>query len=92
MIQKFWFIGGGALLLAACEPSQNGSTKNSIRAPQAVIDVAGPNQNLNAVRLNPDDGCYEYRYEGPVETTYLPLKTKNERPICTRESETTSKG
>jgi hypothetical protein len=32
----------------------------------------------------PEDGCYWYRYVGPVETTYLPLRTIEGRPICTR--------
>ena len=92
MTRSFWFIGSGALFLAACEPTQTGGSSNYIQAPQAVIDVAGPNQNLQAVRINPADGCYVYRYEGPVETTYLPLKTKNERPICTRAAESTTTG
>ncbi|MFK8036050.1 MAG: hypothetical protein AB8B94_18095 [Hyphomicrobiales bacterium] len=92
MKRSFWFIGSGALLLTACEPIQSGGSSNYIEAPQAVIDVAGPNQNLKAVRINPADGCYVYRYVGPVETTYLPLKTANERPICTRAPEPATTG
>jgi hypothetical protein len=30
------------------------------------------------------DGCYWYRYAGPVEITYLPLLTRDGRMICTR--------
>ena len=31
----------------------------------------------------PEDGCYWYEHVGPVETTMLPLRTAEGRPICT---------
>ncbi|MFD2855951.1 hypothetical protein ACFSZS_15885 [Seohaeicola zhoushanensis] len=46
--------------------------------------MAAPGQDLQDVRVFPEDGCYWYRYVGPVETTYLPLRTRDGRPICTR--------
>ena len=54
------------------------------RVPDAVAQIAAPGQNLNGVKIMPEDGCYWYRYVGPVETTYLPLRTVEGRPICTR--------
>ncbi|MBF9032515.1 hypothetical protein HKCCE3408_19120 [Rhodobacterales bacterium HKCCE3408] len=48
-----------------------------------VRQIAAPGQNLSAVRLQ-DDGCYWWLYEGPVETTYIPLETREGRLICTR--------
>ena len=50
--------------------------------PDSVLAIVGPNQNLSAVRVMPEDGCYWYLYEGPVETTLLPLRTAQGNPIC----------
>ena len=52
--------------------------------PEQVVAIAASYQNLQAVRLRPDDGCYWYRHVGPVETTMLPLLTASGRSICTR--------
>lgn len=51
--------------------------------PESVIAVAAPWQNLATARLMPEDGCYWYTHEGQVETTMLPLRTPEGRPICT---------
>lgn len=78
------------LLLAACDvpndvtDPQTGYPKD---LPEAVIELADPSQDLTTAWLNPDDGCYWYRYEGPVESTMLPLRTREGRPICTRPAE-----
>lgn len=50
--------------------------------PEAVVAVAAPWQNLASARLMPADGCYWYEHQGPVETTLLPLRTPEGRPIC----------
>jgi len=60
------------------------------KLPDAVAAIAAPYQDLQAVRLRPEDGCYWYRHAGPVETTMLPLRTVDGRPICTRPQGTTS--
>ena len=52
--------------------------------PEAVRAAAAPFQDLNSVQIRPEDGCYWYRHTGPVETTLLPLRTVDGRPICTR--------
>jgi hypothetical protein len=74
--------------LAACDvpmtPSATGSQASSSSVPERIAEIAAPGQNLNTVRINELDGCYEYQYFGPVETTYLPLRTRDGRPICTR--------
>ncbi|SHF12796.1 hypothetical protein SAMN05444279_1186 [Ruegeria intermedia] len=54
------------------------------KVPEGVIAIAAPGQDLSAVRIMPEDGCYWYRHVGPVETTYLPLRTVDGRPICAR--------
>ena len=84
------FVGCAALLLAACDEVPNGGAGTGptfLQLPENVIEVAAPNQDLNAVRIDPIDGCYVYRHIGPVETTYLPLRTKRGNPICTRAAE-----
>lgn len=58
--------------------------------PEGVAAIAAPYQNLNAVRIDPESGCYVYRYSGPVETTFLPLRTTEGRPICARAQDTAS--
>jgi hypothetical protein len=52
--------------------------------PERVVALAAPYQDLTAVKIDPADGCYVYRHVGPVETTFLPLRATNGRPICTR--------
>ncbi|MAM63780.1 hypothetical protein [Maritimibacter sp. UBA3975] len=75
------------LALAACDMPQTtaGAPQGTIsELPERVLEIAAPGQNLSAVRVNEVDGCYEYQYRGPVETTYLPLRASSGRPICTR--------
>ncbi len=52
--------------------------------PEGVLAVAAPYQNLRAVRISPEDGCYWYLHDGPVESTLLPLRTTQGNPICTQ--------
>ncbi|MFK7753379.1 MAG: hypothetical protein AB8B51_12600 [Sedimentitalea sp.] len=81
-------LGLATLTVSACDvPGPNGTQSSGalIRTvPDGVREVAAPFQDLTAVRINPNDGCYEYRYSGPVETTFLPLRTKNGNPICSQ--------
>ncbi|PVH30804.1 hypothetical protein DDE20_01890 [Pararhodobacter oceanensis] len=52
--------------------------------PEGLADSAAPGQNLTTIRILPEDGCYWYEHVGPVETTILPLRTRDNRPICSR--------
>lgn len=76
------------LVLGACTPTvtatNGGEPQFLSEVPEAVRAAAAPFQDLSAVQLRSDDGCYWYRHTGPVETTYLPLRTVEGRPICTR--------
>ena len=84
------------VILGACSVSDMSGTggENSDfidELPEALVAMAAPYQNLEAVRLLPEDGCYWYQHVGPVETTMLPLKTVRGNNICTRpRSETTT--
>ncbi|RKF16208.1 hypothetical protein D6850_01170 [Roseovarius spongiae] len=51
--------------------------------PENIKEMAAPSQDLTSVRVAPEDGCLWYLYAGPVETTWLPLRTRDGRPICT---------
>lgn len=86
-------LGCVAVLLAACDipntslqGTTNGATSVSYlsEVPEGVVALAAPNQDLTTVQIDPADGCYVYRHVGPVETTMLPLRATNGRPICSQ--------
>jgi hypothetical protein len=81
-------ILAATLLLGACTaPMSDGPQTTDPQGgdlPEAVLMIADPNQDLQSAYLRPEDGCYWYRYAGPVETTSLPLRTVDGSPICTR--------
>jgi len=82
----FWIVGCAPLLVAACANVQSSGPTDSFftELPEGVLAIVEANQDLTAVRIDPTDGCYVYRYVGPVETTFLPLRATNGRPICSR--------
>lgn len=98
MKNRVWMIGCAALMLAACEEFESagfgpGNAGGVGPAPEPVAALAATNQDLTAVKLDPADGCYVYRYVGPVETTFLPLRTPAGSPICApKEAEPTTTG
>jgi len=55
----------------------------AVQISEDVQRVARPDQDLSTVRLFPD-GCYWWLYEGVVEDTFIPLETRDSRPICAR--------
>lgn len=80
-------LSAAIVTLAACTAPVDATKADSgfiEDLPEAVAAVAAPHQDLEHVRLLPQDGCYWYRHVGPVETTLLPLRTAEGRPICTR--------
>ncbi|WP_293446727.1 lipoprotein [Planktotalea sp.] len=89
-MKKMIFVLGAASLLAACQDVTATSTSKAIpfiaEVPEGVTSIAAPGQNLTALRIDPVDGCYTFQHVGPVETTFLPLRANNGRPICTRAS------
>ncbi|WP_415922215.1 hypothetical protein [Tateyamaria sp. SN6-1] len=88
MFRTATVLGCAAVLLAACDETVGGAGGNFINPlPEEIVDLAGPNQDLKAVRVDPVDGCLVYRHVGPVETTFLPLRAKSGAPICTRQPE-----
>jgi hypothetical protein len=88
MKMRIWLAACSVLAAAACTEVQTTPTGPDegllAQVPEGVLAIAAANQNLAAVKVDPADGCYTYRYEGPVETTFLPLRTDDGRPICSR--------
>jgi len=97
-MKKLLFMSGALVTLAACEDvaisdvstintaSSIGGQKFVRNLPDGVAEVAAPNQDLSRVALLEADNCYWYAHDGPVETTLLPLRTKNGRPICASQA------
>lgn len=77
------FLALGACTVPIAQPVDK-STGFLKALPEGVALIAAPYQNLQEVILRPEDGCYWYRHVGPVETTMLPLRTVEGRPICTQ--------
>jgi hypothetical protein len=96
MNARIWIVGCTALLVSACVDMQGMSSNPSERffteLPEGVLAIVADNQDLTAVRIDPADGCYVYRYAGPVETTFLPLRAKSGGPICSRSANVEATG
>lgn len=96
MKARVWFVVGAALLVAACDDFQGiGSSPDDgfiKELPEGVLAIVAKNQDLTAVRIDPADGCYVYRYAGPVETTFLPLRSVNGNLICSRPADAVVEG
>jgi hypothetical protein len=69
-----------ALVACGAPPTPEGETETLTEQLAALV---APGQDMSNVRIE-SDGCYWYRYVGPVEVTYLPLLTRDGRMICTR--------
>jgi len=63
-----------------------GAMSGQRSAPEAVLAMAGPNQDLSTAVLREADGCYWYTHRGPVETTQLPLRTRGGQAICNQSA------
>ena len=85
MTHRLLLLAGTALALAGCAELETPGAEGALAVvPEQVLEIAAPYQNLNAVRYGPNDNCYWYRHAGPVETTWLPLRTAVGNPICTK--------
>lgn len=77
----------GALALAGCATTPSLDADGAFtELPEPLLALAAPNQNLNKVRLDQTDNCFWYLHDGPVERTWLPLRTVNGNPICQASS------
>lgn len=75
--------GAAALVLAGCATTAAVDADGAFtELPEPLMALAAPYQNLNKVRLDPSDNCFWYLHNGPVEATWLPLRTPQGNPIC----------
>lgn len=73
---------------AAVETPESGADPGLLsEVPEGVRAIAAPYQDLTTVRIAPENGCYYYLWNGPVESTFLPLRTAQGNPICARAQE-----
>ncbi|MCI2394458.1 hypothetical protein [Aliiroseovarius sediminis] len=91
-MKKLVIMTGAALVsLSACVSPEGVSggvdTRSMGQVPENVRAIAAPYQDLSDVRINEADGCFVYRHQGPVETTYLPLRNRKGQPICVKREE-----
>ncbi|WP_298806558.1 hypothetical protein [uncultured Lentibacter sp.] len=85
MLRRGVGFGVAFVALSGCLALEGGAADGVLaKVPDEVLAIADKKQNLGAVRINPEDGCFEYRHIGPVETTFLPLRSTEGRPICTK--------
>ena len=82
--------GVAAFGLAGCvEPSGvvnvDPNLKKRVTLPPEVAETVAPGQDTSDLRVDARDGCLMYRHVGPVETTYIPLRTKQGRAICIKQ-------
>ncbi len=71
-------------LLGACVPYTPSTPEGeTVSLPPEVLAVLAPGQAIDTARIE-SDGCYWVEHRGPVETTYIPLKTRDDRLVCTR--------
>lgn len=85
------------LLTAACAPAppedaDDGRPGIAAELPEEIVAQLDPAQQLDTIRLFPEDGCYWYLWQGPVETTYLPLRTVDGRRICIQQPDSPNIG
>lgn len=79
MMRSVAFVAAMAAL-AACEP-----VPGQAPLPEDVVAAADP-RFVETARLR-EDGCYWYVHDNVVETTFLPLRTRDGRPICAQTQE-----
>lgn len=76
--------------LSACvEPRWDDANEDGslVVVPPKLIELAAPHQDVSVVKLDPETYCFWYLHRGPVEDTFLPLLTRQGRPICALKPE-----
>ncbi len=79
MKSKVWLALGAVVALAGCVTTTPEGQSEVL--PEEVLALVAPGQDTSTVRLEAD-GCYWFLHRGPVESTYIPLLTREQRMIC----------
>ncbi len=72
-------------VLSACSVpilDQTPAVKEKPTLPESVTALADPNQDLETTRIDDETGCALYLHKGPVETLWLPVRSRAGGPIC----------
>lgn len=75
-----------SVALAGCAVPVKQEENQPSPVPPEVLALAAPNQNVMSARLSPADNCYWYEYAGPVETTWIPLRSGRGWQICNQQA------
>lgn len=75
-------VGGVTLSACAGAPVEDTGGNTDAVIPPELVNLAAQNQDISTARILPEDGCYWYEHRGPVETTLLPVMTRDGRRIC----------
>ena len=84
MIKTLTLAIVGVVTLSACAgaPVEDTGANTDLVIPPELVNLAAPNQDISTARIIPEDGCYWYEHRGRVETTLLPVMTRDGRRIC----------
>lgn len=87
--RRAWIVVAMLPLLGACGapavgPGVAAEPVFIAEVPPDVAAMAAPNQDLSNVQLMPEDRCYWYLHEGPVESVMVPLRSLEGDMICLR--------
>ncbi|KQI70904.1 hypothetical protein C7964_10839 [Loktanella sp. PT4BL] len=84
MIKTLTLAIVGVVTLSACAgaPVEDTGANTDVVIPPELVNLAAPNQDISTARMLPEDRCYWYEHRGRVETTLLPVMTRNGRRIC----------
>lgn len=84
MIKTMTLAVVAIVALSACAgaPAVDTNANTDLIIPPELVNLAAPNQDISTARVLPDDRCYWYEHRGRVETTLLPVMTRDGRRIC----------
>ncbi|MGB1216020.1 MAG: hypothetical protein ACPG4X_21840 [Pikeienuella sp.] len=90
-MKRYFSLLSVPFVLSACTMTEGPLTEAGyIRdLPEQVIALVAPWQDLTMVLLSPDDSCYWYRHQGPVEATMIPLRSVSGGKICVQREDAT---
>lgn len=71
-------IGG----VTGCATTPLTPAETTAAVQQDLVALADPRQDVGTAILRPDDNCYWYEHQNPLETVLLPLRTIDGRHIC----------
>jgi hypothetical protein len=81
MNARLWIAVCAVVVMSGCVSTRVTPPGETEELPPEVLALIAPGQDPSSARLEPD-GCYWFLHRGPVEDTYIPLLTREQRMIC----------